>query len=246
VLTGRLVRLATITEMTLRDLLRRRAVLGLLFTVPLVFYLARRGDHTGQATRFLLLGLAFTLSTVALFATTAARSVEPRLRLCGYRVADLYAGRGLALVAIGLGLAAPYLALIAADQKVTRLGAIAATLTLTITVAAPLGTLLGAAVPRELEGTLLLIALVGAQMITDPANPAAKLMPFWSAREIATYAIDNVDDAYLHRGLAHGIGYAATLTALTAVITTVRLRQRHHSEITAPGRRRSTARPTTQ
>jgi hypothetical protein len=169
-----------------------------------------------------------------------------RLRLCGHRVADLYAGRGLALVASGLGLAAPYLALIAADQKVTRLGAIAATLTLTITIAAPLGTLLGAAVPRELEGTLLLIALVGAQMITDPANPAAKLMPFWSAREIATYSIDNVDDAYLHRGLAHGIGYAATLTALTAVITTVRLRQRHHSEITAPGRRRSTARPTTQ
>jgi hypothetical protein len=69
-------------------------------------------------------------------------------------------------------------------------------------------------------------------------------MPFWSAREIGTYAVDNVDDGYLHRGLAHGIGYAVALTVLTAVVAAIRLRQRRQSPITSLGRRTSSARPT--
>ena len=217
----------TVAEMTLRDLPRRRAVLALLFVTPLVFYLGRRGDHTGQAIRFVTLGLGFTVSTAALFCAVAARSLEARLRLGGYRPAHLYLGRLAAVVGVGLAIATPYLFVLLYDQRVDRIGAIALSLALTVAVAVPLGMLLGAAVPRELESALLLIALLGLQMVVDPATDAARLLPFWSAREIGTYAVDLADAGYLRRGLIHGLATAALLIVVTATLATVRLRRRH-------------------
>lgn len=223
-----MTRLLMIMEMNLRDLIRRRAVLGLLFALPLVFYLGRRSDstYTGQAIRFLLLGLGFTISTASLFAVVAARSMDHRLRLSGYRVIHLYLGRLAALLVVGSAIAIPYLALVAFDQKVERLGAVALAMVLTVLVGAPLGMLLGAVVPRELEGALLLLALIALQFLMDPAKSSARLMPFWSAREIGTYAIDMTDVGYLHRGLVHASICAIAATAITATITTVRLRDR--------------------
>ncbi|WP_225849937.1 ABC transporter permease [Streptomyces sp. HPF1205] len=223
----------TITETNLRDLVRRRGVLVLLFLVPLVFYAGRRGDHTGQSVRFLLLGLAFTISTAALFASCALRSLEPRLRLSGYRAAELSIGRLGALLAVGLLVCVPYLGVVAVDLHPDRLSAIAAAMVLTVAVAAPLGMLLGAVVPRELEGALLLMALVGAQMITDPGASAAKALPFWSARELATYAVDHTGADYLRRGLLHGAGCAVVLFTAASLCTAARLRARRG---TSPGR----------
>ena len=42
--------------------------------------------------------------------------------------------------------------------------------------------------------------------------PVARLLPFWSAREIGTYAIDLTDDGYLIRGVAHGVAVAVVLS----------------------------------
>jgi hypothetical protein len=217
----------TVAEMTARDLVRRRAALGLLFTLPLAFYLARH-DRTGQSIRFASLGLGFAVSTVGLFAGTAAKSLEPRLRIGGYRTRELVAGRLGALLAIGLAVAALYLAIILVDQPLRRPTVIALELAVTTAVAAPLGLLLSALVPRDLEGTLLLITLVGVQFIMDPVEHAARLLPFWSMRELGTYAVDLTDAGYLRRGLAHGIATTILLTAATAVLATLRLRRRPH------------------
>ncbi|MGY0056891.1 ABC transporter permease [Streptomyces sp. LZ34] len=228
----------TISEMTLRDLGRRRGVLVLLVLVPLVFYLGRREAHTGQAIRFVLLGLAFTISTAALFVTCAARSLEPRLRLSGYRVGELTAGRLVALAIVGLLISVPYLAVIAVDQRPPRLAAIAAAMVVGVAVAAPLGMVLGVLMPRELEGALLLMALVGAQMITDPATTSAKVLPFWCVREIATYAIDLTGAEQLSRGLLAGLAYGAALAAAAGVIAFTRLRGRAASPVRRPGHAR--------
>lgn len=101
-------------------------------------------------------------------------------------------------------------------------------LALTALIAVPLGMLIGAVVPRDLEGTLVLIAFVGIQMAIDPAKDSAKYLPFWSSREIGTYIVDPVGDDYLQRGLQHGIGVSVGLIVLTAVLTAVRLRRRKH------------------
>jgi hypothetical protein len=230
-----MTRLVLVAEMTSRDLWRRRAVLGLLVLMPLAFYLSRR-DSTGLAVRFVSLGLAWAVSTAALFSSNAAKGVERRLRLGGYRAVELYLGRLSAVVAIGAALAFGYFALVAVDQDLTRTGTILVMLLLAVTVAAPFGTLVSAVTPRDLEGTLVLITVIGLQFLIDPVQSSAKLLPFWSIRELATYAVDMTDDGYLWRGVLHAVAYAGAVTVAAAAITFVRLRRRRHVRIVASPR----------
>ncbi|TDC36821.1 hypothetical protein E1211_12335 [Micromonospora sp. 15K316] len=223
-----MTKILVVAESALRELLRRRSVLVILLLLPLAFYLSRRGDHLGQSIRFVCLGLGWALSTAALFAGSAARGIEPRLRLSGYRSPHLVFGRLLALWTVGVLLSVPYFVLILVDQHDVRYGAIALIMALTVVVAAPFGLLLSAVLPRELEGTLVLLTVVGLQMVMDPADETTRALPFWFSREIGTYAIDHTDGGYLTRGLIQGGTFAAVLTLLVAVAAAVRLRRRRH------------------
>ncbi|MGC4818710.1 hypothetical protein [Micromonospora sp. DT63] len=221
-------RLVTVAEMTLRELLRRRGVLLLLLLMPLTFYLIRRDAYLGQSVRSLLLGVGWAVSTAALFATTAARELEPRLRLAGYRPHHLYLGRMLGLWTVGLVISVPFFLLPMLDGADLRYGGLAAALLCSVGVAAPFGMLIGALLPRELEGTLLLLTVVTVQMLIDPAGSGAKLTPFWSSREIATWSVDHTDGGYLARGVVHGIVVTSLLALGVASVATVRLRRRRH------------------
>jgi hypothetical protein len=219
-------RTLTVTEMALREILRRRSVLLILLVLPLTFYLSRRGDHLGQSIRFVCLGMGWALSTAALFAGSAARRTEPRLRLSGYRAHHLYLGRLIALWTVGVLLGLPYFALVRLDQHDVRYGAIALIMAITVFVSASFGLALSAILARELEGTLVLLIVVGLQMLVNPDDAAARLLPFWFSREIATYAIDHTGRAFLLQGLVHGLVTALLLTLLVAVSASVRLRTR--------------------
>jgi hypothetical protein len=109
-----------VAETALWELLRRRSVLVILLLLPLAFYLSRRGEHVGQSIRFGCLGLGWALSTASLFAGSAARAIEPRLRLSGYRSHHLVLGRLAALWTVGAFLSLPYFLLIRFDQPVSR------------------------------------------------------------------------------------------------------------------------------
>lgn len=186
-----MIKTLMIAETALREVARRRSVLAILLLLPLAFYASRRGDHLGESIRFVCLGLGWAQSTAALFTGSAARAMEPRLRLSGYRSRHLFLGRLLALWTIGAAMTAPYFLLIRLDQHDVRYGAIALAMALTVAVSAPFGLALSAIVSKELEGTLLLLVVVGLQMMMDPDGTAARLLPFWFDREIATYAIDH-------------------------------------------------------
>lgn len=227
-----MIRTVTVAEMALREISRRRGVLAILALLPLAFYLSRRGDHLGQSIRFVCLGLGWTLSTAALFAGGAARSVEPRLRLSGYRAHHLWLGRLGALWTVGVALSLPYFVLVRLDQHDVRYGAVALIMALTVAVAAPFGLLLSALLPRELEGTLVLLLVVGLQMMLNPDGTAARLLPFWFSRELGTYAIDHTGAGDLTRGLADGIAVGVVLTLLVAVAAGIRLRRRGHLTFT--------------
>lgn len=227
-------KLLTVAEMTLRELVRRRGVIALLLLLPLGFYLIRRGDYVGQSVRSLLLGISWAVSTAALFATGASREIEPRLRLAGYRSHQLYLGRLLGLIGLGLALAAPLYLLVLLDAPKVRHGAIAVAMAFSVAVAAPFGMLIGTVLPRELEGTLLLLTAVGLQMTMDPGGTGARLAPLWSIREIGTYAVDHTDGGYFFRGTVHGIGVTAGLVLLVAVMSTYRLRRRGHLRFVTP------------
>ncbi|MEU7821100.1 hypothetical protein [Catellatospora sp. NPDC049133] len=222
-----------VAEMALREIARRRGVLAILLIFPLAFYLSRRDSHAGQSIRFVCLGIGWAMSTAALFAGSAARAVEPRLRLSGYRSGHLYLGRLAALWTVGLLLSAPYYVLIRIDQEHIRYGAIGLIMLLTVAVAAPFGLALSAALPRELEGMLVLLIVVGLQMMMDPASSASRLLPFWFSREIGTYAVDHTDGGYLTRGVIHAMVCLAALLAVVAVASGYRLRQRSHLRFVA-------------
>ncbi|MFE5333395.1 hypothetical protein ACFRCG_44120 [Embleya sp. NPDC056575] len=214
--------------MTGREILRRRAVLFLLLLFPLPFYLLQRAEHPGQAIRFLFVGLSWAISGSAVFVAHSGRAIDPRLRLSGYRAHHLWMGRMSALWLIGTVVTLPYLALVVVDQPHVRHGALAVAMVLCVAVAAPFGLLLGAVVSGEFEGTLLLLVTVGMQMVADPATTTARLMPFWSGREIGTYAIDHTDTGFLVRGVAHGLACALLFSLALAVVSALRLRRRRH------------------
>ncbi|GAB3110333.1 hypothetical protein GCM10027160_10430 [Streptomyces calidiresistens] len=213
--------------MTLRELLRRRAVLGLLLVVPLVFYLGRY-EETGQAIRFATLGVGFAVSAAALFSSVGGREIEPLLALSGFRPLQLFLGRLLALLAAGTGVAVVYAVIILVGQDVRSPRAVVAALLITALVAAPLGLLLGAVVPRDMEGALLLISVIGAQMVVDPAKDSAKVLPFWSTREILTYAVDGPGDGSFAAGTTHAVGVTVLLMSATGSVMAFRLRRRRH------------------
>ena len=212
-----------VARMSIREVWRRRGVLILLVLLPLAFYLVRR-DQQGQSIRMLALGLGWAVSTLALFSSAAARSVEYRLRVTGYRTRQLLLGRLLAITACGLMLAAIYGTLIAFDQDVNRIWAVELILVTTVMIAAPLGAVLAAFVPGELEGALALLTVLATQMLADPAGAIAKSLPFWSTREIGTFAIDATGSDYLARGLAHFLATWILLTVGAVAISAIRLR----------------------
>ncbi|MEU4241427.1 hypothetical protein [Actinoplanes sp. NPDC026619] len=191
-----------IAALSAREVSRRRTALVLVITLPLWFYLVRR-DLSGQSVRMLTLGIGWAVSTLTLFVVNASRGVDPRLRLSGASTAEVIGGRLLAMTAGGVALAGGYWVLAVLDQGLDRPGAAALMMALTAAVAAPLGGLVAALLPRELEGALALLSVCAVQMLADPAGLAAKLMPFWSAREIGTYVIDATGPGDLWRGLAH-------------------------------------------
>lgn len=195
----------------------------LLVLLPLVFYLVRR-ELEGQSIRMLALGLGWTVSAVALFVTVSARGVDRRLRLAGYAAWQLVAGRALAITACGLLLASAYGLLIALDQSVDRGWAVALLLVTTTLIAAPLGAVFGLLLPRDLEGALALLAVMATQMLADPSESIAKVLPFWSTREIGTYAIDGTGSDYLIRGVAHFSSSWLLLIAIAVTVSSLRLR----------------------
>jgi hypothetical protein len=207
---------------------RRRTVIAIIALLPLGFYLSRRNEHLGQSIRFVFFGISWAISAAALFAGSGARAIEPRLRLSGYRSRHLYLGRLGALWTIGLALSTPYFLLIRVDQHNVRYGAIALIMLLIVAVAAPFGLALSAILPRELEGMLVLLFVVGLQMMLNPAGTASRVLPFWFSREIGTYAVDHTDGGYLARGLVHAVVTLTALLVIVALASEIRLRRRQH------------------
>ncbi|MBL7256835.1 hypothetical protein [Paractinoplanes lichenicola] len=204
-----------VARLSALEVSRRRAALLLVITLPFWFYLVRR-DLSGQSTRALTLGIGWAVSTLTLFVVNASRGVDPRLRLTGASVTGIIAGRLLAMTGVGLLLALGYWTMVAVDQNLPHLWAAGVMMLVSALVAAPVGSLIGAILPRELDGALALLSISSVQMLADPTGLIAKLMPFWSAREVGNYAVDGGSIDLVWRGLAH-----AGVTWLICVLGTL-------------------------
>ena len=208
-----------VARSTVRALLRRRAAIAMLVAMPLVFYLSRH-DAVGQSIRSLVFGISWAASTVAFFAAVAAQEVEPRLGLAGWPGRVLVGGRLAGLLAVGGAISAGFFVLVAVDRDVASLGAVAVDFAVTMVVAVAFGTALGSVVHRELEGALAIFFVAGLQATVNPYAGAAKLLPFWSSREIATVSVDGPRAASLSAGLLHA---AVVIILCAGVVAAARI-----------------------
>lgn len=215
-----------VARMTLLDLLRRRAAVAILVALPLAFYLVRH-DAPGQSIRSLVFGISWAMSTVAFFAALSAGEVEPRLVLAGWRRTTLVGGRLLGLLVLGAALGTTYFVLVTLDRPVVAPGYLAADFIATSVVAVAIGTALGAVVHRELEGALVIFFIAGLQAVVNPFDDAAKLLPLWSSRELATVAIDGPRAASAVDGSLHALAVVLLCAAIVAVTERRRGAARH-------------------
>ena len=226
--------LALVALITLHELARRRWALVLALLLPLAFFLVRL-DTYWTALRLLSMGLGWAAATLALFTAVSSRSVDRRLTVTGASPITLVLGRQLAVLGLswGIGLLYSALALVMIGDQLTRPAAVPLMLLLTATAATPLGSLVAAAVPRDLEGALLLLAIMAVQVLVDPAESWTRVLPLWSARELATYILDSADavaasssgtSGSLNAGLAHGTAYGLALGTISWLLGVLRLR----------------------
>ena len=218
-------RVAVVAEMQGRDVLRRRVALALLVALPAVFYLASAG---GDDDDFALvaggIGMGWSMAGAALFSVLASRRSDPRLVLAGFRPAELLVGRLLLLLALALAILAAFAALIVTTSRPDDALLLVLGLALAALVGVPLGLAVAALLPRELEGTMTIIGVVGINMSIAPSNALAALLPFNGSTELL-YASGGSDYATAP-AVVHGTAYGLALFALAVAAWTRRVRVR--------------------
>ena len=169
----------TVSEMQARELVRRRAAVLLLVGLPMSWYVAEVAAGIDYAVGTGVLAMAWSAAAASLFAFVGARHVDQRLILTGYRPGDIVLGRLLALLALTGTVALVVGVLMVAGSRPERPGEVFVALALTTCVSTSVGWLTAAIVPRELEGTLLLIGLVGLQVSIPVSGAADLVIPYY-------------------------------------------------------------------
>jgi hypothetical protein len=202
-----------------RDLLRRRGAVGLLALLPAAFYLAVFQEEIPQGEEPWTLnvgtiGIAWTVAGGAFFMALGSRRVDARLLLAGFRRRELLAGRLLFLLGFAAAIAAAYsvfLALLSGADWWPLALALGATGAVAVTV----GLALAALLPRELEGTIALVLVVGVQSSVPASSPVAPLLPFNGPMRLVL--VSWTGDGAITSRLAHAGVAAALLLGLATV-----------------------------
>jgi hypothetical protein len=210
-----------VAEMQARDLLRRRAVMILFVLLPAAFYYSvPAGEDYGVLAGSI--GVSWAVAAAGMFGLLGWRRVEPRLALAGAPAHQGLLGRLVVLLILGLALVAifaPQLLWRSSDLLVEPALLVGA-LVLMAVVSVPLGLAIGALVPRELEGTLVLIGIVGVGMSVPQDAGIARALPLWGPLEVLAAAAGR--DGTASRGVTH----AVVTTVLLLVVAQLAWRRR--------------------
>jgi hypothetical protein len=220
-----LSRVVLMAEMHGRDLVRRHVALGLLVALPLSFYLASAGDDA-RAPVTGGVGMSFAVSGAALFSIMSARAVDQRLVLAGYRPVELLLGRVAFLAPLALSIAGAFTILMAALSHPGRIWVVGLGLAAVSLQAVPFGLAVGAAVPRELEGTLTLIGVIGVQLASSSRSTVTKALPFYGPRRLIESGL--ADHGSLLGPAAQTIVYGTALLVLARILISRRVYVRKH------------------
>lgn len=220
---GAFSRAVTIAEMQGRELLRRRAAMALFALLPAAFFLSIPADED-YAVMAGAIGVSWAVSAAGMFSILGWRRVDPRLSLLGARPRDGMLARLVASGVLAAVLVALYAPLILARSTVIEdatlfvvaLAALAA-------VSVPLGLLIGALVPRELEGTLVLIGVVGVESSIPPGTAGAAALPLYGPLELL-FTSGGISDGALAGAVVHTVVASLVMTAAAFVLWARRVR----------------------
>jgi hypothetical protein len=229
-------RTATAAEMFGRDLSRRGLALGLLVALPVVFFVVSKTSGGGHAFTAGGLGLSWAIAGASLFSALGARAVDQRLVLDGYRPAELLGARVVLLDVTGLALGALFGAVLAGVSGTPDLLALAAALVLVTLVSVPLGLVLAALVPYELEATLLLIGLIGIEMILPSEGGAVAALPLGGAQALLDRAAAKAHVASVAAAAGRSVAWTVGLTAVAMLIWAWRTRVARPAGVDTPAR----------
>lgn len=224
-------RVGIMAEMHGRDLTRRHVALGLLVALPLAFYLASVGSSGASPLIAGGIGMAFSVSGATLFSVLSSEEVDQRLVLGGYRPLELLLGRMAFLGPLGLLVGGGFSILMWLVSDPQRPWVMALGVATVALQSIPFGLAVGAAVPRELEGTLVLIGVVGMQLAMDPDAAVAKALPFHGASQLFDSAV--VPSGPVLVPVLQTALYGLGLLVVARVLMVRRLSVRRHGELAA-------------
>jgi hypothetical protein len=173
--------------MQARDLVRRRAALLLLVALPMTWYAAEAAAGVGYAIGTGVLAMSWSAAAAPLFAFVGARHADQRLVQAGCRPRDIVVGRLLALLAVSSAIALLLGIVMVIGSRPERVGDVFLALALTLLVSTSVGWLTAAVIPRELEGTLLLIGIVGLQVSIPVSGVADLVVPYYGPLRLTDY-----------------------------------------------------------
>lgn len=212
-----------IAEMQSRELVRRRAAMGLFALLPAAFYFSIPADQDYGVLAGAI-GVSWAVAAAGLFGILGWRRVDPRLALIGSRPVEGMLGRLLVGTGLALALVAVYApAMLARSSIITDAGIFVAALAGVALVSVPLGLVIGALVPRELEGTLVLVGIVGVESSIPHGTWLASALPLYGPFELLRASV-GADDASVSVGVFHGIVTALLLVAVAHLLWRRRLR----------------------
>ncbi|HET6921174.1 MAG TPA: hypothetical protein VFI46_17185 [Jiangellaceae bacterium] len=233
-------RTLTVAAMHARDLGRRRLALAIVILLPMVFYffyelqpvdpameqlLAENPTAAAAADMWVVatgaIGVGWAIAVAALFVMIGSRRADQSLLLAGYRPAELLVGRVLTVLGL-TAVVTPLFAVVIWSQRELDLATLAAAIGLSGVVAATIGVLAAAIVPREMEGVLLIIGVIGIQMTADPQ----RWMPLWGAGELLARSAGLPDAASAGAAVTHALVFATALLAIGIAIWARRVKLR--------------------
>jgi len=218
-------RIGIMIEMHARDMLRRHVALVLLLLLPLAFYLTSAGNGT-SALPTGGTSIAFAVGGATVFSALSSAEVDQRLVMGGYRPVELLLGRLLFLGPLGLLLAAAFSALMAAIAHPARPGLLGIAVALVAVQSVPFGLAVAALVPRELEGTLILIGVVGIQLAVHTETIVARMLPFYGSRHLIDVSVSGHGTILLPVLLSLAYGFGLLVIARVAIAPQLSV-QRH-------------------
>ena len=181
-------------------------------------------DRDFKALYLAVLGISVTSSFAALTTVRASTESMRRLRLVGYRSAQLLSARLIVLGIITVLSTAAFLAIFLPLVEVRWIPLVVAALLVIGLIGTGLGTLVGLLLRREFEAAMIIIAIAGIQMALGRGGAEAeKFLVYWPAVEVLKTSTFS-STAAVGGHLAQAGGYVTVLFALSFVVWSYRTR----------------------